>query len=243
MAEDAIPRRRFLAGAGVAGTAVAAAFTPALTSPAKAQTPPAAAAEPAAASTGPEPLLALTAGEAAFIAAAVDTLIPSDDLSPSGSDCGVAAFIDRQLAGAWGNGAKMYRNGPFLKGKPEHGYQLPLTPLEFFRTGIAATNAWSRKQYGHEFDRLSPADREAALKLLDSGKAELNGVNGRQFFEALLLVTMEGFFADPVYGGNRNMVAWKMVGYPGLPATYRSVVEQYRDKRYDHPPQSIADFS
>ena len=56
--------------------------------------------------------------------AAVDTMIPADELSPSGSDCGVATFIDRQLASAWGGGAKMYRAGPFLKGKPEQGYQL-----------------------------------------------------------------------------------------------------------------------
>src|SRR6266700_5809250 len=148
MGHETIPRRHFLVGA--AGSAVAAGLTPA---PAQAQTPPAA--KPPAASPEPEPLHALTATEAAFIAAAVDTLIPADELTPSGSDCGVALFIDRQLAGAWGGGARMYRSGPFLKGKPEHGYQLALTPLEFFRAGIAAANEWSLKTYGKEFDRLS----------------------------------------------------------------------------------------
>jgi gluconate 2-dehydrogenase gamma chain len=54
---------------------------------------------------------------------------------------------------------------------------------------------------------------------------------------------MEGFFADPVYGGNRDMAAWKMVGYPGLPATYREEFQKYLGKKYDKPPRSIADFS
>ena len=66
-------------------------------------------------------------------------MIPADELSPSGSDCGCATYIDRQLASAWGGGAKMYRSGPYLKGKPEQGYQLPLTPADFITTGIAAT--------------------------------------------------------------------------------------------------------
>ena len=117
-----IARRNFLLGAG---TAVAAGLAP--TAPAQAQTPqPAVAASPA---IGSEPLLTLTATEHAFFAAAADTIIPADELSPSGSDCGVATFIDRQLAGAYGSGARLYRDGPFPKGKPELGYQLPLSLL------------------------------------------------------------------------------------------------------------------
>src|SRR5262245_27871403 len=156
MVDETIPRREFLKGAMV-GTAALAAGNPA---PATAQTPTAA----ASASADAEPLLTLTATEHAFVVAAVDTIIPADELSPSGSDCGVATFIDRQLAGAYGMGARLYRQGPFPKAKPELGYQLPLTPREFFRAGVAAANDWSRKTYGKDFDRLSEKDREAALK-------------------------------------------------------------------------------
>jgi gluconate 2-dehydrogenase gamma chain len=63
------------------------------------------------------------------------------------------------------------------------------------------------------------------------------------FFNNLLEISMEGFFADPIYGGNRDMAAWKMVGYPGLPANYREDIKKYFGKKYDKPPQSIADFS
>jgi gluconate 2-dehydrogenase gamma chain len=155
----------------------------------------------------------------------------------------VAVFIDRQLAGAYGSGARLYREGPFQKGKPELGYQLPLNPREFFRAGIAAANAWTRKTYGKDFDRLAAPEREAALTAMEAGKAEFAGPGSAMFFDALLQIAMEGFFADPIYGGNRDKAAWRMVGYPGLPATYRDEIKTYFGKTYDKPPRSIADFS
>ena len=243
MTDDALPRRKFLLGAGLAGTAIAAGIS----EQADAQ-PQAAAAAPSVAAASPavdaEPFVTLTASEAAFIVAAVDTLIPADELSPSGSDCGVAVFIDRQLGSAWGGGAKVYRSGPFHKGKPEQGYQLALTPREFFAAGIVAANTWSRKNFGgKDFDRLAANDRVAALKAMEEGKAEFENFNARAFFGQLHSLTMAGFFSDPVYGGNRDKVAWKMLGFPGLPATYADKIDAYRDKRYVADPQSIADFS
>jgi len=215
MADESIPRRRFLQGAGAVATALSTTLT--------AEAQPAPAAERAAApQAGNEPLLTLTATEAAFLGAAYDTIIPADPLSPSGTDCGLVNYIDRQLAGAWGNGARLYRSGPFIAGKPEQGYQLSLTPREFFAAGIKAANEWSRKTYGKEFDRLSPADREAALKTMEASKAE---------------------FADPIYGGNRDKVSWRMIGYPGLPAAYADKALEYRGKKVVIEPKSIADFS
>jgi gluconate 2-dehydrogenase gamma chain len=61
--------------------------------------------------------------------------------------------------------------------------------------------------------------------------------------EALYQSAMEGSFADPIYGGNRNKVSWRMVGYPGLPATYAKTALAYRGKKVVIEPQSIADFS
>ena len=239
MTEETIPRRRFLLGAGVAGTAVAAGLGQTDPTAAQAQAPAAA----APATPQPEPLLTLNETEHAFVVAAVDTLIPADELSPSGSDCGIATYIDRQLASAWGGGAKMYRAGPFHKGKPEQGYQLPLTPAEFLKAGIAAANEWSRKTYGRDFDRLAPDMRVEALKAMEAGKAEFVNFSARAFFGRLHAMTMEGFFSDPVYGGNRNKVSWRMLGFPGLPATYAHLIDAYRDKRYVAEPRSIEDFS
>lgn len=237
MTDDGLARRGFLKGAGAAGTVAAAALTGTIAQ--TAETRAATDAAPAAI----EPLLTLTADEAAFLSAAYDAIIPADALSPSGTDCGLVTYMDRQLAGAWGNGARMYRNGPFFPAKPEYGYQLPLTPREYFAAGIRAANAWSHKTYGRSFDRLAPPERQAALTAMESGAAAFDQFNSKLFFEALLQSAMEGFFADPIYGGNRNKVSWRMVGYPGLPATWASKAEAYRGKKLNIEPQSIADFS
>src|SRR6202161_1367911 len=239
MAKDPkIRRREFLTVAGAAALAPAA--------PAAAQQVSATPSAATAAATSPpvdEPLLTLTATEHAFFVAAADTIIPPDALSPSGSDCGVANFIDRQLAGAYGTGARLYRQGPFPKGKPEQGYQLSLNPREFFRAGVASANEFTRKTWAKDFDRLNEEQRIGALKAMEEGKAEVKGFGSAVFLHALLEISMEGFSADPIYGGNRDMASWKMVGYPGLPATYRHDIRKYLGTTYDKPPRSIADFS
>ena len=239
MANETIPRRDFLKGAGVAGASVAAAATgisacsPEVRSAANGQT-----------EAAPETWVILTPQQVAFFTAAADAIIPKDELSPSGSECGIPAFIDRQLASAWGGGDRMYRAGPFVKGTPEQGYQLALTPHQFFVAGVQAANEWCEKTYGKTFDHLDPAKRDESLSAMQKGTAEFDGLDAKQFFTALLTINMEGFFSDPIHGGNRNKASWKMLGFPGLPAIYADKVEEYRDKRYAvTEPQPIADFS
>jgi gluconate 2-dehydrogenase gamma chain len=187
--------------------------------------------------------LTLTKSEAAFLKAAADTIIPADALSPAASECGVVDFIDCELAGPYGEGARLYRDGPIAKGKPEHGYQLGLAPREFFRQGIAAADCWAQARFGTRLAALDDAQRQAALGDIESGAAVFDNFDAREFFEALLQIVMEGFFADPYYGGNRDLAGWKMIGYPGLPADYQAAMEKFRGKRYPHRPRSIGDYA
>lgn len=235
--KESIPRRDFLKGAGVTGVAAAAASLAACNP----QTETAATAQAAATQ---ETWLILTPQEADFFKAAADTIIPKDELSPSGTECGVPTFIDRQLASAWGGGDRMYRAGPYVKGTPEQGYQLPLTPHQYFVAGVIAANAWCEKTYGKTFDRLDQAKRDEALTAMQEGKAEFDGFESKPFFNALLTINMEGFFSDPIHGGNRNKASWRMLGFPGLPAIYADKIDEYRGKKFPvTEPQSIADFS
>ena len=242
--DETLPRRRFLLGAGLAGTAVATGLTPALPTQAEAQTAPAAPAAKPQTNAEPDTYLTLTATEVAFFSAAADTIIPADELSPSGTDCGIVTFIDRQLAGAWGGGAKMYRSGPFRKGKPEQGYQLPLTPAQLYRAGIEATNAHCRKIYGKAFDRLDEKQREEVLVGLSTAKITFDsGLPVNAFWSTVYQTVMQGMFSDPIYGGNRNKAGWKLIGFPGVVAVHRENVEKYRGKKYTADILGIEDLS
>jgi gluconate 2-dehydrogenase gamma chain len=129
--------------------------------------------------------------------------------------------------------------GPFVDGTPQQGNQSPLTPAARYRQGLAALDKHCRATYaGKSFAQLPDNEKDKLLSGLDKGEVQLEGTNGRAFFELLLQNTQEGFFADPVYGGNRNMVAWKMIGYPGARYDYRDWVERHNE-RYPLPPLSI----
>lgn len=172
-----------------------------------------------------------TPEEAATVEAIVTRFIPADDLSPNGKDAGCAVFIDRQLAGSYGAGSRLYMEGPFRPGLPTQGYQGSLTPAGRYREALRALNDYVRKQNGNKnFVQLSGEEQDAVLKGMEEGHIDLKlagGLNTKAFFELLLQNTMEGFFADPVYGGNRDMVSWKMLGFPGARYDYRDFIDKH----------------
>src|ERR1700738_815844 len=197
------------------------------------------AAAPKSADTPPVTYLFLNSEEAAFVEGAVARLIPDDDQWPGAIQAGVPNYIDKQLAGAWGAGERLYRSGPWRPGTPSQGYQLPFTPAELFRTSLAAINK-ELAHAGTPFARMSSDHQDAYLVHLESGGKDLGGVPSNVFFEHLWECTLEGFFSDPVYGGNRDMVAWRMIGFPGAYASYYDVVDQHGIK-IDRPPMSLAE--
>jgi len=171
-------------------------------------------------------------------------MVPADALTPKGTDLGINVYIDRALAGAWGKGERLYMQGPWKVGVPSQGYQLPLTPAQLCRAGIAATNDYCRKTYGKVFDRLDEKQREEVLIGLSAGKVTFdNGLPVRVFWTTVYQTVMEGMFSDPIYGGNRNKAGWRLIGFPGAIAVHRENVEKYRDKPFPIEPVSIADMS
>jgi gluconate 2-dehydrogenase gamma chain len=181
--------------------------------------------------------------ESAFIEAAVDTLIPKDDVGPGAVELGVAGYIDRQMAGGYGKGDRLYLEGPFVEGTPQQGYQLPLTPSELLRVGIADVDAYALKKHKSSFASLPVADRLKMMMELDAGKIALPNVPTGTFFGLLLQLTVEGYFADPMYGGNAEKGAWKMIGFPGANAMYMDKIEPFRNKPYAAEPLGIQDLS
>jgi len=229
-------RRDFLKGAVVGGAAAATATG--LPQSAQAQSAAPAAAPPA---PGYE---YLNLEEAAFVEKLVDHMVPADEHSPKGTDIGINIYIDRALAGAWGKGDRLYMQGPWKTGVPSQGYQLPLTPAQLYRAGIEATNAHCQKTYGKPFDRLSAEQREEVLVGLSGAKIKFDsGLPVRPFWTTVYQNVMEGMFADPIYGGNRDKAGWKLIGFPGVLALYHDDVEKYRDKQLPNEILSIQDMS
>ncbi|RVA51941.1 gluconate 2-dehydrogenase subunit 3 family protein, partial [Mesorhizobium sp. M7A.F.Ca.US.001.01.1.1] len=171
-----------------------------------------------------------------------DTLIPSDSTGPGAKELGVAIYIDRQMAGGYGKGDRLYLEGPFGEGTPEQGYQLPMTPSELIRAGIADVSAYVQKNHKSTFDGLSAKDRAAVMTELDGKKVELPTVPTATFFGLLLQLTVEGYLADPMYGGNKDRAAWKMIGFPGADAMYMDKIEPFRNKLYTAEPKGIQDL-
>jgi gluconate 2-dehydrogenase gamma chain len=165
--------------------------------------------------------------EWAFINAVVGRLIPSDGAGPGGVDAGVPEFIDRQMELPYGHGAYFYLKGPFLESSPPSlGYQLRYTPREIYRLGIAATNAATQHSQGKDFAQLSTPDQDRFLTVMEKDQVAFPTVPAAVFFGQLLTNTKEGYFSDPLYGGNRGLVAWKWIGFPGARADFTDWIDQ-----------------
>src|SRR5258706_9183430 len=120
--------------------------------------------------------------------------------------------------------ARNSRQGPWPEGTPQQGYQSRLMPQEVYRAAMAEANAVCTSRFGKSFDGLAPEQQDEILKEMEGGKFELQSVSSSFFFGLLLANTMEGYFADPIYGGNRDKAGWELVGVPRLAACYGEVV-------------------
>jgi gluconate 2-dehydrogenase gamma chain len=179
-----------------------------------------------------------TREEWAFVQAVVARLIPADDLGPGALEAGAAEFIDRQMNTPYATGALWYMQGPFVTDAPaELGYQLQLTPQQLYRLGIAATDAWCKTTYGKVFAAQDSATRDLILHKLESGEVVFADFPVKVFFSLLVQNTREGFFCDPIHGGNKGMVGWTQIGFPGARADFMDWVE--RNEPYPFPAVSI----
>lgn len=183
----------------------------------------------------------LTGPEVRFLDAAVERLIPTDALGPGGRDAGCTCYIDRQLCGTWGTHGRNYRSGPWPEGTPEQGFQSRFTPQEIYRIAIREVNDHCRTRYEKPFDQLPPPRQDEVLKALENNDIELPSLPAKLFFDLLWRNTEEGYFADPMYGGNRGKVGWKLLGFPGVSSdTYGAHLDNPAPYRAE--PVSILDI-
>lgn len=147
-----------------------------------------------------------TAEEAATVEAICEQLIPAERdedgvVIPGASRAGVVRFIDRQLAGFYASHRETYR------------------------VGLRAVDEASRDLFSARFVDIDAASQHRLLGLLEAGEAPGEGwerVSSRDFFRLILRHTQQGFYGDPRHGGNRDGVAWRMLGVPYPPVRGRN---------------------
>lgn len=183
--------------------------------------------------------LFFTADEWRFLCAACRRLIPDDELGPGAVAEGVPAFIDKQMELPYGYGQLWYMQPPFADGVPELGYQSALVPRQVYRLGIAAVDVYCRQFFQAAFADLYATQQDEVLQALESGRLQFDMLPGPLFFEQLLENTREGYFSDPIHGGNQSMASWRLIGFPGARADYPWVMD-HPNQGYPLPPVDIS---
>ena len=187
----------------------------------------------------PGPWVFFNADEGRTIEAIADRIIPPDSQWVGGKDAGCAVFLDRQLAGPYGHNDGHYNQPPFRDGAKNFGPQSQAGPALKYRASLAALDRLCKQKYsGKAFADLANGDKDEVLKGLESGDLKLEGADGKDFMADAVKDLQMGFFADPIYGGNRDMVAWKMIGYPGPRYNYLDWIDRHNEP-FPLPPVSI----
>ncbi len=167
---------------------------------------------------------------------ATERIFPEDDLGPGAIGLDVPYFIDHQLAGQYGSNSKEYMHGPFAEGSPTQGYQSRLTRAEIFKQGVQKIEAEAQSRFKKGFSDLEGKQMDEILTAFQKGEVQMSGVTSAFFFALLRAATLEGAYADPMYGGNRNMDGWRMKGFPGHQMAFITQIEDPKFQKIEPNP-------
>jgi gluconate 2-dehydrogenase gamma chain len=167
------------------------------------------------------PLKFFTTNEALIVSAATSRIFPTDASGPGATEAGVTLYIDRQLAGPYGRDRYRFTQGPFEPGTPEQGYQGAANPRQIYRESLKTLT---------DLPTL-PTDRQ---------DARLRSIETTPFFRLLRQHTLEGMFCDPMHGGNRDLIGWQLIGFPGPYMSYTNEIEKHFGEAHRPRPQSLS---
>jgi gluconate 2-dehydrogenase gamma chain len=205
-----------------------------------------------------------TPDEARTVEALTATLLPGTPEDPGAREAGVVFYIDGLLWYDRGFGTRTYYRPPFAMAyegdspptnlnfatteilwipkdlMSRYGWQSILTPREFYRMGIMAVNSYAMSNYGSKYAELSEEQQEEIMTALSEDELDpIGGLDSSEFFDMLRDHTIEGMFSDPLYRGNRDMVGWKLIGFPGAQRAYTSLEIQDEEYFAKREPQSM----
>jgi gluconate 2-dehydrogenase gamma chain len=187
----------------------------------------------AAQEAAPPALQFFTQWEFDFVTSMAETIWPTDSVGPGAREAGVGYYIDGQLAGSWGQGHRFYLNGPFFApADTGHGWQIPMTPADVYRAFLPGYDQYVRTTFGTAYAGLTADQQTTALTALQTGKCAVpicgtTSFASSDFFTLFRQNVLEGMLADPAYGGNKNMVGWAQIGFPGDPMRRGDLYHNY----------------
>lgn len=173
----------------------------------------------------------------ATIEAAMARIIPTDH-EPGAREAGTVEFLDRYLSGIGFIYAKPDGSGfEQLQGKRASAWHQRIEIIRsIYNAGVENLEERSQRKFGDSFIALTDEQQDELLgdleRSLETGGAEIrpdilyggpvepalqqtNAEIDLAFFPLLVMHTRQGFYADPIYGGNRDHVGWKVIGFPG----------------------------
>ena len=209
-------------------------------------------------------LRTFTPHEARTVDALTARILPGTPDDPGAHEAGVVTYIDNMLAYQEGFNESTYREPPHAQlyegdAPPEdedtsfetvwvaadqierYGYQSIVSPREVYRLGVIAVDTYARAKHDQPFVNLSEEEQKTIIEEMVSGDATVGfeQISATSFFTVLRRHTAEGMFSDPAYGGNRDMVGWRLIGYPGAQRAYTEAdIRTASDT--PRPPQSLA---
>jgi gluconate 2-dehydrogenase gamma chain len=171
------------------------------------------------------------------IEAAMSRVIPTDD-QPGAKEAGTVEFLDRYLSGIGFVYAKPDGSGfEQLDGKRAEAWQQRIDILrEKYVQGVEELDRRSRAQFDADFVRLTAEQQDQILAKMERPEQQTDVEEAQataafapvepamqqtsaeidlDFFPLLALHTRQGFYADPIYGGNKDRVGWKLIGFDG----------------------------
>jgi gluconate 2-dehydrogenase gamma chain len=152
----------------------------------------------------------LTAEELKILSAVAERIFPRTD-TPGAVEIGAVRYIEIALAGDYA------------------------ALLSLYRQGLRALERFAQMQFARRFDALAEVQKDTVLANFESG-AVPGFAKAAEFFEAVRYHVLEGVFCEPQYGGNRDMIGWRLVNFPGQQIGY---ADAYINRPVDLEPVAV----
>ncbi|MDO5627396.1 MAG: gluconate 2-dehydrogenase subunit 3 family protein [Mobilicoccus sp.] len=211
-------------------------------------------------------LRVLNPDQARTLDAMVARIIPGTAEEPGAREAAVIYYIDHLLESHSGHPSPAYMQGPFARTYEgdtppadtddnvvwikadelsRYGRQSPFVPLQMYQMGLPRLDVLSEARFGSDFADASEDDQDALLEALEDAEDDdvtdvFDDLSADDFFDLVREHTLQGFLADPAYGGNRDLVGWRHIGFPGARRSFAPA--DFVDENYDVTPQSLLDL-